>query len=192
MSDDEFVLVTDNLPNIGKMTWPTFLAQLRSAGANALDGVYQDKAWEVKKRQTPAATTTVATAATGNLSAMSLPIGVGETWAFDYFLPCACSGTGGTKFTFSFSGTGGSIQAQAHGNTTSVTAFRTDRMTVLGTLTAAYATFADASGTSFVRITGTITGVTGAGTLQIQHASTTAGQTSTVYAGAYLVAHRIS
>ena len=41
MADDEFVLVTDNLPNLGKMTWPTFITQLRTAGANALNGVYQ-------------------------------------------------------------------------------------------------------------------------------------------------------
>ena len=40
-ADDEFVIVTDNNPNLGKMSWPTFITQLRTAGANALNGAYQ-------------------------------------------------------------------------------------------------------------------------------------------------------
>jgi hypothetical protein len=133
-------------------------------------------------------TTTVDTAA--NVTGMSFAVGANEIWAYEFNLQIGCNGVGGVKFAFTLPTSPDLYRGHGFGNAGSGSNFRAELMSASGTLTGAFATFSTTSG--LCRLTGTIDTGANAGTVQLQFASTTAGQTSSVYAGSSFRAWKVA
>lgn len=122
-------------------------------------------------------TTTSATEVATNLTYAA---NAGEVWIVEFDGSISCSGTGGVKASFTIPA-GATIEGFAVGATTGVTAQTSSRITAGSTLTAAFA--AVASTVLPLRIRARVKlGGTG-GNITLNFASTTAGQTTTVFAG---------
>lgn len=132
-------------------------------------------------------TTTSNTAA--NVNNMAFDIGANEVWSFEFFMQNGCSSTGGVKWAIT-TPAGASFIAVADGMSTSATGRTSSIMTVSGTLSIAFN--AVALQTGFTRITGTVGNGGTAGTIHLEVASGSSGQTTTVYGNSYMVARRIS
>jgi len=139
------------------------------------------------KRVAADRTTTVVTAA--NVTDMSFAIAASETWSVEWNLQNGCSGIGGVKWAITVPA-GATFRGVADGMSTGITARTSAVMTVSGTLTIAFNAVASTAG--FTRITAVIANGVTAGTVALQFASTTAAQTSTVYANSSQVARRIA
>lgn len=137
-------------------------------------------------RVTSDRTTTVITA--GNVTDMSFAVPASENWGFEFFLSNGCNGTGGIKWAITVP-SGATFRAVADGSAASATARTSAIMTVSGTLTIAFNAAVLATG--FTRITGAVANSTTAGTVQLQFASTTATQTSTVYTNSLMTAQKL-
>jgi hypothetical protein len=133
-------------------------------------------------------TTTVI--APSNVTGMSFSIGANETWSFEFNIDNGCNNIGGVKYAITIPA-GGVLNASAEGMATSLTTIQYAQMIVSGTLTAAGFNRVNLA-TGFTRIAGVVANGGTAGTVQLQFASTTAGQTSTVFTNSYLAARRIS
>jgi hypothetical protein len=139
----------------------------------------------VARRVTADRTTTLATAS--NVTDMAFYADVNEQWAFEFNLLAGCNGAGGTKYAITFP-TGATLAATAIGPSGANTTITSERMTVSGTLTTAVFVVSNASG--YVRIVGMIVNGATAGSVQLQFASGTATQTSTVSANSTLTAQQ--
>jgi len=172
----------------------TFAGRSLSAGSNKVivtnaDGVAGNPSIDVSAayaRITADRTTTATGAA--NVTGMSFSVGANETWSFEFFLQNGCSGSGGIKWAIT-TPAGATFRAVADGMSTAVTARTSSIMTVSGTLSVAFNTVALATG--FTRITGVVVNAGTPGTVQLQFASTTAGQTSTAFTNSYLIAREM-
>lgn len=133
------------------------------------------------------ATTTLATAQD---TAISVTVGSGETWYLDFNLLVDCSSTGGIKIALGGTATASSVAMSVNGNRTSTVDTVTNKITALATLNGSALTTFNTGG-SAARFTGSVV-TSGAGTLLLQHAVFTGGQTSTIYAGSILFAKRIA
>lgn len=131
--------------------------------------------------------TTTSNSAT-NVNNMSFSIGANDVWSFEFRMQNGCSSTGGVKWALTVP-TGATFRATAQGMAASATARTSSVMSVSGTLSIAFNAVANQNG--FTDITGTVAGGGTAGTVQLQVASTTNGQTTTVYGNSYMVARRI-
>lgn len=138
-------------------------------------------------RTTADRTTTSSTQ--GDVTDMSFAIGASETWAVEWFLSTQCSSTGGIRFAITVP-SGATFRGVAEGTAASVTARTTSTLVTSGTAPAI--NFNNANFNGSVRITAVIVNSTTEGTVQLQFASTTAGQTSTVYANSSQVARRVA
>ena len=131
-------------------------------------------------------TTTLTTAA--NVTNMVFAIPVSENWSFEFNISNGCNNIGGLKWAITVP-TGATFRAVAVGMSTVATAATSAIMTVSGTLTIAFNAANLATG--WTRITGTCANSTNTGNVQLQFASTTSGQTSTVFANSYFKARKI-
>lgn len=131
--------------------------------------------------------TTTSNSAT-NVNNMSFTIGATDVWAFEFFMHNGCSGNGGLKYAITVPA-GATFEAVADGMAGSVTGRTSSIMSVSGTLSVAFNATSNQNG--FARITGTVVGGGTGGTVNLQYASGTNGQTSTIYASSYLIARRI-
>jgi len=101
-----------------------------------------------------------------------------SAWYFEIFLATTCTGTGGIRFGFT-TPSGGSGFLYVEGISTGLTGFQSTVTT--GTITSVGVT--RVNGNAQVRLFGRISIDANAGAVQIQFASGTAGQTSTIGAG---------
>jgi hypothetical protein len=132
-------------------------------------------------------TTTLATAQTA--TGLSFPIAANEVYQFAAELFIACSSTGGLKFAIDIP-TSATIKASVLGESSGPTAFLEQFITADATLIAtAINTFA---GSSRVRIEGIVANGANAGTVQVQYAAGTAGQTATIQANSHVARTRIA
>jgi hypothetical protein len=137
-----------------------------------------------------AANQTTTVIAPTNVTGMSFNIGANETWSFEFNIDNGCNNTGGVKYAITVPA-GGVLNATALGLATSLTTIQFAQLIVSGTLTAAGFNRVNLA-TGFTRIVGVVANGATLGTVQLQFASTTAGQTSTVFANSYLAARRVS
>lgn len=130
--------------------------------------------------------TTTAIAAT-NVTGLSFAVVAGETWVVECRLTAQCSGTGGSAFAVT-APAGSTIEGWVQSSTSAITTLSYQRLTAINTLTAtALHTVATTPGPDRIFFT-IVAGATG--TVALQAASKTAGQTTTVFASASLVAQR--
>jgi hypothetical protein len=130
-------------------------------------------------------TTTIVTATSTPLSFNIQP---NEVWFVDCQLTAQCSGTGGLKYAVA-APAGASIEGWIFTSAAAITTLRYLRLTAINTLMAtAGHVVAATPGGDIIRFT--ITNGATAGAVAIQVASGTAGQTSTIFAGASLAAYR--
>jgi hypothetical protein len=132
-------------------------------------------------------TTTATTAASTNLS---FAIGPNETWFVDVQLTTQCSSTGGSKFAVS-APTGAAIEGWIYSSLAAITTLSYQRLTAIATLSATalhtVATTPAPDKLQFVIQNGST-----AGTVTIQAASVTSGQTTTIFLNSGLRATRAS
>ena len=150
---------------------------------------YNGAGWEYDLNKSVASNVTTTVVAAANITGLSFPVEANSTFFVDGYYHIGCSGTGGLKFTQTTpAGATMDITYDGIGNliTTSVKV----KSTASGTLTGgAINSVASNSGVivrGYVR-----TGAT-AGTLQMQFASNTNGQTSTIYASSWIRITRIA
>lgn len=162
-------------------------ATTAAAGSmSAADKTKLDALTEIRSRvsTSPGTTNTTVTAATTGLS---FAIGANEVFSFTADLQTQCSSTGGMKFSIT-GPAGAAVGARCKGTGAAVTAETEQRITALGTLTTAI--FNNAAIVGGVRITGTIRNGATPGTVTINFASVTAGQTSTILQDSFLIASK--
>jgi len=136
----------------------------------------------------PTADVTTVSDVAANVTGMAVTVPASERWAFEAYIQNGCNGTGGIKFAFT-APSGATIRANAFGMNTGSTTFRADLMSALSSLTGAFNAFSGTGG--FTRIIGSVTNSVNAGDLQLQFASTTSGQTSTVYKESWMRAWKL-
>lgn len=125
-----------------------------------------------------------------NISGADLSVTAGETWIFDITLQIGCDAAGGVKLALTFP-VGASVRAIALGTSTGDLEQLSQLISSSGVLTTqAFNTLNSQDG--FVRVTGTIINPTNSGTLQVQYASDTAGQQSTIYEHSVVLAHKVT
>jgi hypothetical protein len=128
-------------------------------------------------------TTTAATAS----SIFSFPIAADEVWAVQICLLIGCNNTGGVRFSIT-TPSGATLALSAVGNAASVA--KHERINSSGTLTGSFNSANHPGG--YCNLQGAIANDATAGTVSINFASGTSGQTSTVFANSILIAHRIA
>jgi hypothetical protein len=137
--------------------------------------------------------TTVNTTAT-DITGLNFVIGPNEVWHFEVYANIGTSSAAGTQYAINFP-TGATLWSVAEGTSTANGLHIQIEITAAATLTTSSfnttAALTTAALGAFLNIRGTIANGATAGVVQFQHAKTTSG-TATVYAGAYLRAHRIS
>jgi hypothetical protein len=132
---------------------------------------------------------TTTSASAQNATGLSFAIGASETWSFEFFIFHGCDNTGGNKFAITVPA-GASFRSVAVGKAAATTAIRSERMEVSGTLTSAFN--AEANSNGWTQINGTVTSSGTSGTVQLQYASATAGQTTTIQVGSHINARKTS
>jgi hypothetical protein len=150
---------------------------------------YNGAGWEYELNKAVTSIVTTNATAAANITGLSFPVEANSLFLIEGFYSVACSGTGGIKFTQTtpalsvmdvlYDGIAGTA-------TTSVKI----RSLASGTLTAT--AINSASTTSGVIVRGYVRTTTNAGTLQMQFASGTNGQTSTVAVNSWVKITRIS
>jgi len=164
---------------------PSVAGYMSAADKAKLDGMSGGSAGS--NRTTTTQNTTLATGV--NVTNMSLPIAANEVWTYEFIVFCT-GGAAGTKFALTVPA-GCAITAALYGtsNNTGNLRFQGENLTVSGTLS----TISFMPGfTGHVSVTGiAVNGVT-AGTIQLQFAAATAGQTSTIQARSFVTGRTIA
>lgn len=173
--------MTDSWPETGATPWD---AQLK-AYIDAQDLLTRNRG--VSKRVTANRTTTGVIAA--NVADMDFAVGANEVWTAEFNLQNGCSGTGGSKWALTIPA-GATMRAVVVGTGSSATAQQGGVLTAAGVLTTANFNTGILT-TGYARITVTVVNGATAGNVQLQFASATAGQISTVYADSYLTARKV-
>jgi hypothetical protein len=126
----------------------------------------------------------------GNVTGLSCSIGASEVVHVDFYLSTACSTANGLKLAVTVPASATLLGHSEGFSTGSTSAPRWDRLTSSGTLTSnAYNALAAQGGQ--VRLWVVVVNSTNAGSIQLQFASATNGDTSTIVANSCLVARRI-
>jgi hypothetical protein len=132
--------------------------------------------------------TTTVVAATS--TALTFNIGPNEVWSVDVQITAQCSGNGGSKYAVA-APAGATIEGWIYSSTNAVTTLSYQRLTAVGALNATpLHTVTTTPAPDVIRFV--ITNGSTAGTVAIQAASVTAGQTTTLFLGSGLVAVRIA
>lgn len=134
---------------------------------------------------------TSTTATTMITTGLSVTIGVGQTWVFDYTVMLSCSGVGGVKIAFAALPANVTGRVVYNGNVASATASRTNVLTTFTTVNN-WSTFNSAAAPVVVYATAYLVSTTGVGTIDLQYGSVTAGQTSLICNGSGVIGVRIS
>lgn len=130
--------------------------------------------------------TTTSTSATS--TALSFDIEANEVWVVDVQITAQCSSTGGVKYAVA-APTGATIEGWLYSSTSAITTLSYQRLTAIGTLTStATHTIATTPAPDVIRCV--ITNGATRGTVTIQAASGTSGQTTTIFSGSSLYAQR--
>lgn len=150
---------------------------------------YNGAGWEYDLNKSVASNVTTNVVAAANITGLSFSVEANSTFLLDCYYHVGCSGVGGLKFTQTTpAGATMDITYDGVGNT--VTTSVKVRSTTSGTLTAT--AINSVVTTSGVIVRGYVrTGAT-AGTLQMQFASNTNGQTSTIYSNSWARITRIA
>lgn len=128
------------------------------------------------------------TAATAQNTALTFQAAANEVWVIDVQLTVQCSGTGGVKFAIG-TPAGATVEGWLYSSLAAITTLSYQRITAINTLSAvATHTVATTPGGDKIRVTVTMGATPGAVTIQV--ASTTAGQTTTIFAGSAVTASR--
>jgi hypothetical protein len=133
------------------------------------------------------ATSTVATNTNSNLS---FSAAANEVWVIEFDWTAQCSSTGGSKFQIT-APTGSTIEGFYQGTTSAITTLTYQRITAINTLTGTAAhtvATTPAPDRIIVRVKVSST----AGTIALGFASVTAGQTTTIFAGASMIAYKVT
>jgi len=124
----------------------------------------------------------------GNVTNMSFAVGANETWSFEFNLQIGCSGAGGVKFQLTGPASGGpAVNAVAEGSGAGAA---TITSSALAAFSSASVGFSASFAAGWVHITGVVVNGTTAGTVQLQFASGTNAQTSTIFYPSYMVARK--
>lgn len=176
---------------IAQTSSDTFTSRALTAGSDKVlitngDGINGNPSIDISVHyaRTTADQTTTGTSAS-DLNDLTFPIGANETWSFEFFLQTGCSSTGGIKFALT-TPAGADFRAVADGVSSSATGRTAAVITASGALSAAFNKVAITTG--YVRIWGVVTNGATTGNVQLQFASNTSGQTSTVFNNSYLMA----
>lgn len=140
----------------------------------------------IRKVLSANATSTLATNTDTNLS---FAIAANEVWEVEIEFTGQCSGTGGSKFQIS-APAGCTIEGWYYGTTTTITTFTNQRITAINTLTGTAAmtvATTPAPNIIWVRVKNSST----AGNIKLGFASGTAAQTTTIFAGAKMIAQKV-
>lgn len=161
------------------------------AVGTALKWAYSDLDGICRKYFTATASTTSNTlqnAMDSNGNALSFTIGANEVWVIECYLPITAAATAGTKVGLSGPSSPTDVRLSVFGNSNSATAFLHNALAAFSSATAGAFCVNQAG---FIKISGTITNGSNAGTIQIQFQSNINGQTSTLARGSNLMAWRI-
>jgi len=131
-------------------------------------------------------TTTNNTATT--VTGLTFNIGANEEWVIDVALTTQCSSTGGVKYAISVPATA-SVEGWIQTSTSALTTLSFQRFTSTGLTSTAAHTVATTPGPDVMRVW---VKSTGGGTVAIQVASGTSGQTTTVFIGSFMKAQRVA
>jgi hypothetical protein len=136
-------------------------------------------------------TTTLATA--GNAGNLRFPIGASERWSFEFVLQTNNSGVsgppnGGIKYALSVP-SGATLRAGLQGTAASSTSLAS---TILTSTSLSGTAFNTANIQGWMRLTGTVVNSTTPGYVQLQYASGTATETSTIYKESWVRAVKLS
>ena len=150
---------------------------------------YNGAGWEYDLNKAVASNVTTNVVAAANITGLSFSVEANSTFLISGYYQIGCSGVGGVKFTQT-GPAGSTFEFMYDGTTSTGTTNLKARSVASGTLTASpFNTVASQTGLNvrgFLRTAGT------AGTLQMQFASNTNGQTSTVYAYSWVRITRIA
>jgi hypothetical protein len=130
------------------------------------------------------ATTTTQTLTT--ITGLTLSLGANSVYHFEVQIQNRSTSNAGNQYALAYTGSA-TVAGTVFGNTT-LTAFKSERLTTLGVNTGAFPTTLNAD--THLRIVGVITTTT-AGTLSVQHLKVTSG-TATAYIGSFIKGSKIS
>jgi hypothetical protein len=125
-----------------------------------------------------------------NILGANFSVAANETWSFEFNIQIGCSGVGGVRFALTFPGAA-NLRSVLVGTSTGSTSQDSEVISTSGTLTTVAFNSVN-SQDGFLRVTGTIFNGAASGTVQLQYASQTGGQTSTVYAHSTITASKIA
>jgi hypothetical protein len=143
--------------------------------------------WFAEQRLAANGTTT---SATNSDAGLSFSIGSSQTWSFCFQAFTQCSAANGHKWGLDIP-TGATVEAIVRGSRGSTASIISDSITTDDGQSAAMGTGTYTAG-GWVEIVGTIVNSTTAGSVKLRYASSTGGDTTTIKAGSYVEAHRIS
>lgn len=132
----------------------------------------------------------VTTNLTPTNSNLSFPIGANEVWCVVVQLTAQCSASGGMKYAVG-APTGATVEGWVFSSGAAITTPVYQRLTTINTLTPVAMHTAVAIPTPDVIVFTIMNGAT-AGTITLQAASVTAGQTTTIFAGSYMLARKVT
>jgi hypothetical protein len=150
---------------------------------------YNGAGWEYDLNKAVASNVTTNTTGSANITGLSFPVEANSTFLLDCYYHVACSGVGGLRFTQT-TPAGATMDITYDGIAGTVTTSVKVKSTASGTQTGT--AINSVAGNSGVIVRGYVrTGAT-AGTLQMQFASNTNGQTSTIFANSWARITRIA
>lgn len=139
-------------------------------------------------RVTSDVTTTADTA--GDVTGLGFAIAASEVWCAEFHLKIGCNNTGGVKFAITVPASA-TFMATVQGSSTSPSSLTTSILATSGALSSSSFSAVN-SANCWLKVSVCVVNSTNAGSVQLQFASTTAGQTSTVYANSYVIARKIA
>lgn len=133
---------------------------------------------------------TTTSAAAVDVTGLSFAIGANEVWTANVFLGLGCSTANGVKLAVTVPGGAVSVRLKVHGTRTNAGDFTSTIITGSGTLTGAFCTVASQG--QWADATLVVENGATPGTVQIQAAAATGGDTASIKAGSFISARRLS
>jgi hypothetical protein len=130
------------------------------------------------------------TSATNSDTGLSFSIGSSEAWSFTFQAFTKCSTANGHKWGLDVP-TGATIEAVIRGSRATAAAIISDSITSDDAQSTTFGTGTYTSG-GYIEVVGTVLNSTTSGSVKLRYASATAGDTTTIKAGSFVEATRIS